>query len=97
MIPALIGAVGAIGASALGASMNKSAAESSNQQNYRNWIEQQKYNSPVNQVQRLRAAGINPAMALQQGAMDSGNASSQAPDAVTPSYDFSPVAHGITE
>lgn len=97
MLPAIIGAAGAIGSTVLGGVLNKSASQDANQLNYRNWIKMQEYNSPSKQKERLRAAGINPAMALQNGAMDSGNMSSQAPDASVPSYDFSPAAHGIVE
>lgn len=97
MSAALISALGAVGSTVAGSLLNRESVDSANQQNYRNWIKQQQYNSPDKQVQRLRAAGINPAIALQNGAIDSGNMQSQAPDANYPTYDFSPVAHGITE
>lgn len=93
----IIAALGGLAATALGSAMNSKASRDSNQLNMRNWKEQAEYNSPRNQVQRLREAGVNPALALQNGAMDSGSMSNQAPDAVTPQYDFSPLSHGISE
>lgn len=89
---ALITALGAMGSAALGAMLNKSATDSANQQNMRNWREMAEYNSPFNQVKRLRKAGINPAMALQNGAVEAGNASSPPEATQFPTYDFSPSA-----
>lgn len=53
------------------------------------------YNSPVNQVKRLRKAGINPAFALEQGALDAGNASSPAPP--MPQFDINSLAQGVRD
>ena len=53
------------------------------------------YNSPVNQVARLRKAGINPAFALSNGAMDAGNASSPAPP--MPQFDINSLAQGVRD
>lgn len=53
------------------------------------------YNSPVEQVKRLRKAGINPAFALSQGALDSGNASSPAP--AMPQFDTNSLAQSVRD
>ena len=37
----------------------------------RNQRQMMEYNSPVNQVRRLRQAGLNPALAMTNGMMDS--------------------------
>lgn len=39
---------------------NEAMAEKQNAWNYEMWLEQNKYNSPASQVERLRAAGLNP-------------------------------------
>lgn len=53
------------------------------------WYEQQEYNSPVNQVARLREAGINPQMAI--GNIQSGQMGS------IPSAPNANVAAGVTD
>lgn len=40
-----------------------------------NWMIQQEYNSPANQVARLRAAGLNPNLIYGNGSASTGNAS----------------------
>lgn len=57
--------------------------------------EQNKYNSPVEQVKRLRAAGINPALALTNGSLSSGDQSQSAGGQTAPTVDFSPIGQGI--
>lgn len=59
----------------------------------RNQRQMMEYNSPVNQVRRLRQAGLNPALAMTSGMMDSGNASSPAPP--LPQFDTNPFAEGV--
>lgn len=97
MLPALIGALGSMASTIVSNNMNREAAEDSNMRNLRNWAGMAEYNSPFNQVKRLRKAGINPALAMQQGAMDSGSMSSPPPDSVTPSYDFSPTSQAFMQ
>lgn len=53
------------------------------------------YNSPVNQVKRLRKAGINPAFAMEHGGLDAGNAPSPAP--AIPQFDMNPLAAGVRD
>lgn len=57
--------------------------------------EQNKYNSPVEQVKRLRAAGINPAIALTNGSISSGDQSQTAGGQTAPTVDFSPIGQGV--
>lgn len=52
----------------------KSAADKQNEYNLQMWNMQNAYNTPANQVERLRAAGLNPNLFYSQGNV--GNASS---------------------
>ena len=97
MGPAIIAALGSMASNMMSSQLNKHAAEESNMRNLRNWHEMASYNSPKNQVERLRQAGINPALALQNGAMDSGSLSSPPPESVTPNYDFSPSSQAFMQ
>lgn len=42
--------------------------------NYANWLKQQEYNTPLEQIKRMRAAGLNPAMMYEGITADTGNA-----------------------
>ena len=64
---------------------NLEAVEAANQANIQLWREQAAYNTPANQVARLRAAGLNPNLFYSQG--DSGNMSS-APTMKAAQYDY---------
>lgn len=59
----------------------------------RNQRQLMEYNSPVNQVRRLRQAGLNPALAMTNGMMDSGNVSAAAPP--LPQFDTNQLAEGV--
>lgn len=52
------------------------------------------YNKPVNQVARLREAGLNPALAMGEGQLSPGNSSSSGSYDIG-SYDFSPAGNAI--
>ena len=72
-----MGLIGGIVQSA-GNFLNQEAQRAWNEKMYEKqkefWYEQQDYNSPANQVERLKEAGINPALALgniQSGQMGS--------------------------
>lgn len=97
MIPALIGAAAGIGGTLLANSLNKSSTEQARDYDRKMWYEQAEYNSPKNQVKRLRAAGINPALALQNGSIESGNQSSPATQQHVPTYDFSPASQAVVQ
>lgn len=78
---------------------NYEAAKYASDMDYKKWHEYLDYQDPKNQVKRLRAAGMNPSLAMSQGAIDSGNPSSPPPDTRVPqyNYDFSPIAQGIRD
>lgn len=110
MDPLTIGAIVAGGSALLssginylGTSMtnnsNYEAAKYASDMDYKKWHEYLDYQDPKNQVKRLRAAGMNPALAMSQGAIDSGNPSSPPPETRVPqyNYDFSPIAQGIRD
>lgn len=93
MIPAAAGiAVDAI-------KMNNQLAEnkSARDYDYNKWREYVHEIDPKTQVKKMRAAGINPAVALSQGAIDSGNPSAQAPEAKIPQFDFSATSQGFRD
>lgn len=70
------------------------------QRNIELWKMQNEYNTPSEQVRRLRAAGLNPNLLYGNGSAATGNASDISPADVpsTPSsvpYDFSQASNGI--
>lgn len=79
-----LGAIGSVGSAILSSISGRDRQQ-----------EMLEYNSPVNQVKRLRQAGINPAFALEQGALDAGNASSPAPP--MPQFDVNSLAQGVRD
>lgn len=72
---------------------NKKIARENREFAYQQWLRENEYNLPSNQVQRLKDAGLNPALAL--GSITPGNAQSSAVPERSPS-DFSPIMQGIT-
>lgn len=55
---------------------NIGLAQSQNRYNIEQWMRENQYNLPQNQVERLKAAGINPALAYANGSMMNEAASS---------------------
>lgn len=55
-----------------------------NQWNVEQWNRMNEYNSPLNQMQRLRSAGLNPSLAYGGGLVDAGSSSSPAASAELP-------------
>lgn len=55
-----------------------------NQWNVEQWNRMNDYNSPLNQMQRLRSAGLNPSLAYGGGLVDAGSSSSPAASAELP-------------
>lgn len=89
--------LGSVGSSFLSAVGNVFGAKSQREYDRRMWLEQAEYNSPKNQVQRLRDAGVNPALALTNGSLDSGVMSGSAGGQSAPQFDFSPIAQGVRD
>lgn len=91
----LAGPAGALAGGALGLASgmgqdatneaNADAVKATNEANINLWREQAAYNTPANQVARLRAAGLNPNLFYSQG--DTGNLSS-APTMKAAQYDY---------
>ncbi len=59
---------------------NQSLAQQQNQWNIDQWNAENAYNSPINQVQRLRAAGLNPGLLMSNGIE---NVSASSPEMVS--------------
>lgn len=71
-----------------------------NQWNIEQWNRMNAYNSPVNQVQRLRDAGLNPSLAYGGGLVDAGSASSPAAGVELPNTrpaSFDGLGDGLTQ
>ena len=60
------------------------------------WEKEKKWNSPEEQVKRLRNAGMNPAIAMNNGMLGSGETKSPTLPSMQ-SYDFSPIGQGIRD
>lgn len=83
-----VGAIANVGSSLLGSILNffgignsneasLKAMREQNQWAYKMWKESNEYNSPSAQMARLRAAGINPALAYTNGLQNTANAVSE--------------------
>lgn len=85
----IVGGVVSAGANAISAQLasrrqykyTKMLQEQQNAWNEKMWNAQNEYNTPANQVQRLKDAGINPALAVSDGQLSTGQAGSAAPAA----------------
>lgn len=92
LIGAGIGAVGGIASSLIGNSANKANTKEQNRFYEYMWNKTNEYNTPANQMARLKAAGLNPMIALQN--VDTGNANSvQSADIA--SFDSASLAQGF--
>ena len=90
-----INLVGSVASSLMGNSSNLKLAREQREWDYKMWKENNEYNTPQNQVKRLRDAGINPALALTNGSLQSGISQSTAGGQQAPQMDFSPIAQGV--
>ena len=75
---------------------NGSAAAKQRAFDYDMWKRQIEYNNPSNQVKLYRRAGLNPHMALTNGAIGSAKAEQNAGGQSAPQYDFSPLASAFS-
>ena len=87
MDPTLFSVIGNIGSSMINASLqanqneyNHYLAKEQNQENRINWYNAMGYNAPINQVERLKSAGLNPALMYGNGLE---NVAPSAPDMVS--------------
>lgn len=69
---------------------NKQLQDYEYQQNFNMWQMENEYNTPANQMARLRAAGINPHLAYSHGSISNQSASS--PTYRAPQYGYAPSA-----
>ena len=88
---------GALGAATIGALANVASTREVNNANAQAWREQADYNTPANQVKRLRAAGLNPGLAMQNGLLSSGEQSQARTVQPYQGFDFSPVGNAMLE
>ena len=97
MLPSIINAGTSIYTTNKTNQSNEDIARYASDQDYKKWREYVDLVDPKNQVARLRAAGMNPAIAMGNGAIDSGNPTSMAPETKVPTYDYSPIAQGMRD
>ena len=95
LVGAAVGGIGSVASTLLGNSQNVKLAREQREWDYKMWKENNSYNTPQNQVQRLRDAGLNPALAMQNGLLGSGMSNQSAGGQQAPVTDFSPIAQGI--
>ena len=86
--------LGSLGASLLQNAANYALAQGQRSHDARMWQMQNEFNSPRNQVARLRAAGLNPGLNTNVG---TGENASHAGGQTAPITDFSPIAQGIRD
>ena len=75
---------------------NAASAAKQRAHDYEMWRKQIQYNDPSNQIKLYRRAGINPHMALTQGAIGSAKAEQNAGGQSAPTYDFSPLSSAFS-
>lgn len=76
MVAPLVGAAAIMGGSQIASSFLGGSDGPDYGKQLENWLIQQEYNTPANQVARLRAAGLNPNLIYGNGSAATGNASS---------------------
>lgn len=73
-------------------SYNRELAEYQIQAQRQNWQMENEYNTPANQIQRLRDAGLNPNLLYGNGSAATGNASSVSSPSLAHSANVGPVS-----
>lgn len=92
-----LGVVGSVASTLIGNSQNVKLAREQREWDYKMWKENNEYNSPLNQMNRLRSAGLNPGLAMSNGLIGNGLSSQSAGGQTAPVTDFSPIAQGIRD
>lgn len=90
-----ISAIGSVASNLMSNSQNVQLAREQREWDARMIAQQNQYNSPVAQKARLRAAGMNPALAMMNGMMDTGNQSQSAGGQSPAQVDYNPLAEGL--
>lgn len=90
-IGSLLGGILGIGAQSSANSANMELAKYAFDRNYQMWQEENAYNSPAQQMERLRAAGLNPNLVYGSGSV-AGNTSGSTPKFNAPT--MNPVSNG---
>lgn len=91
-----LGIAGGILSTGLQIQANSSAAAKQRAFDFDMWKRQIEYNDPSNQLRLYRRAGLNPHMALTNGAIGSAKAEQNAGGQNAPQYDFSPLASAFS-
>lgn len=86
--------LGSLGSTLLQNAANYALAQGQRSHDLRMWQMQNEYNSPKNQVARLRQAGLNPGLNQSVG---TGENASNAGGQTAPVTDFSPIAQGMRD
>lgn len=86
--------LGSVGTALLQNAANYALAQGQRSHDLRMWQMQNEYNSPKNQVARLRQAGLNPGLNTSVGTGENGNS---AGGQTAPVTDFSPIAQGMRD
>ena len=96
-ILSIVPGIGSVAASLISNSKNVQLAREQREWDYRMWSKNNEYNSPANQVKRLRDAGLNPGIAMMNGTIDSGLSSQSAGGQTAPQVDYNPLAEGLRQ
>lgn len=94
-ITSVLPVIGSVSSTLLGNSKNIQLAREQREWDYKMWKENNEYNTPLNQMNRLRDAGINPGLAMSNGLLSSGVSSQSSGGETAPVTDFSPISQGI--
>ena len=86
--------LGSLGSTLLQNAANYALAQGQRSHDVRMWQMQNEYNSPRNQVARLRQAGLNPGLNSSVGTGENANS---AGGQTAPVMDFSPIAQGMRD
>ena len=92
---AALGGIGSVASSLIGNSTNVQLAREQREWDYKMWKENNEYNTPQNQMKRLRDAGLNPGLAMSNGLIGNGLSSQTAGGQTAPTVDYSPIAQGL--
>lgn len=90
-----LSAIGSVASNLMSNSQNVQLAREQREWDARMIAQQNQYNSPVAQKARLRAAGMNPALAMMNGMLDTGNQSQTAGGQSPAQVDYNPLAEGL--